>query len=176
MSYYTILNQQAVPLAEPPDGAKLLKHNLKHLLPPLVTELHRSLQAWGEAGVSPGPVNARRTYFNEQGIVAFYFIEGTEPKPLGQAGFAPSLAAWLVLLDKWMETFVVVARARTVWSVEELSRALTFLTPAFLPDKLVAHPPDNWERVAQALAVAVADGPLYGQPTNRHWQVYGYDI
>lgn len=170
MSYYTIISDQAMRLAEPPAGAKLLKHNLKLLLPPLVTEMHRSFQAWGEAGLSPGPVNARRTYFNEQGVVAFHFMEGTEPKALGQAGLAPNLAAWLVLLDKWMETFVVVARARTIWSVEELSYALTFLTPAFLPDKLVAHPPDNWERVAQALAVAVADAPLQGQPNNRHWQ------
>jgi hypothetical protein len=76
-----------------------------------------------------------------------------------QVGLAPSLAAWFVMLDKWMETYVVLARARTIWSVDELCSALTFLTPAFLPDKLVAHPPNNWERVAQALAIVIADSP-----------------
>ena len=170
MSYYRIVDGVVVQSNEPPTGAKLLKHNLKLLLPPLITELHHSFRAWGLAGVSPGPVIARRTYFNAQGELAFHFLDGSRPRPLMQVGLAPNLAAWFVMLDKWMETYVVLARARTIWSVNELFSALTFLTPAFLPDKLVAHPPDNWERVAQALAVAIADGPLTGAPTNRHWQ------
>lgn len=170
MSYYTIVDGSVVQRQEPPVGAKLFKHNLNLLLPPLITELHQSFRAWGVAGVSPGPVIARRIYFNERGELAFHFLEGSRPKPLMQVGLAPSLAAWLVLLDKWMETYVVLARARTVWRVDELFSALPFLTPAFLPDKLVAHPPDNWERVAQALAIAIADGPLTGTPSNRHWQ------
>ncbi|MEZ4677895.1 MAG: hypothetical protein R2932_27125 [Caldilineaceae bacterium] len=120
--------------------------------------------------MSPGPVVARRIYFNEQGQLAFHFLGNYRPAPLMQVGGAPDLAAWLVLLDKWMETYVILARARTVWSLAELTSALTFLTPAFLPDKLVAHPPDNWERVAQALANSIADGPLGGSPINRHWQ------
>jgi len=72
-----------------------------------------------------------------------------------------------------METFVVIARARSIWTVGELGAALTFMTPAFLPARLVAQAPDNWARVALALATAVADGPLAGQSADRHWQSIG---
>lgn len=170
MSYFTIVDHQLCQSDHPPAGAKLFKHNLKLLLPPLITDLHQAFQAWGIAGYAPGPVFARRVYFNAKGDLAFHFLGGAHPARLTQAGLAPSLAAWFVMLDKWMETYVVMARARTVWSVEELGHALAFLTPAFLPDKLVAHPPNNWERVAQALALVVADGSLQGEPTNHHWQ------
>jgi hypothetical protein len=170
MTYYSIVDNKLFASAEPPPAAKLFKHQLKLLLPPLVTELHQAFRAWGVAGLSPGPVLARRIYFNKEGTLAFHFLEGARPKSVKTVGGAPDLAAWLVLLDKWIETFVVLARARTVWSPEELTSALTFLTPAYLPDKLVAHPPDNWESVAQALALIVADGPLVGRPTNQHWQ------
>jgi hypothetical protein len=47
-----------------------------------------------------------------------------------------------------------------VWNVQELGGALAFLSPAFLPPALMTQPPDNWARVAQALAIAVADGEL----------------
>ncbi len=170
MAYYSIINGKLVVSAEPPPAAKLFKHQLKLLLPPLVTELHYAFRAWGVAGLSPGPVLARRIYFNEEGALAFHFLEGASPRSVIAVGGAPDLAAWLVLLDKWIETFVVLARARTVWTAAELTSALTFLTPAYLPAKLVAHPPDNWESVAQALALIVADGPLVGKPTNQHWQ------
>ena len=65
-----------------------------------------------------------------------------------------------------METFVVIARARAVWSVQELAGALTFTSKPFLPAALVYMPPDNWERVALALATAIGDGALAdaGQP------------
>ena len=43
------------------------------------------------------------------------------------------LASWFVLLDKWMETFVVIARARTVWSPNELATAMIFVNPLWLP-------------------------------------------
>jgi len=170
MSYYSIVDNRLTTSATPPPGAKLFKHQLALLLPPLVTELHRSFRAWGDAGYSPAEIDARRIYFNAEGELAFHFMQGYRPQPLLQVGPALDLAAWLVLLDKWMETFVVIARARTVWRSAELSSALTFLNPAYLSAKLVAHPPDNWERVAQALAAVVADGELRGSPTNRHWQ------
>jgi hypothetical protein len=170
MPYYAIVRGQLASAMTPPPAAKPLKHQLKLLLPPLVTTLHQGLRAWSLAGFSPGPMLAQRVYLNEQGALAFHFLEGYQPLPLTAAGGAPDLAGWLVLLDKWVETFVVLARARTVWPLEDLVSALPFLTPAYLPAKLVAHPPDNWEAVAQALATVVLDGPLQGVPTNRHWQ------
>ncbi len=170
MTYYSIINGELIGSVTPPQGAKLFKHQLNLLLPPLVSELHHAFRAWSLAGFSPGPLYVKHIYFNEEGLLAFYYWKEARPKSLMAVGGAPDLAAWLVLLDKWVETFVVLARARTVWSAEELTSALPFLTPAYLPDKLVAHPPDNWERVAQALALTVADGPLAGTPTNRHWQ------
>ncbi len=168
MSYYSVVNGVVHRKNLPPPGAKPLKHNLKLLLPPLITELHQALRAWGTVGVTPGPLLAKQIYFNQGGDLAIYL--DAPPSPLLQVGLAPTLAAWFVLLDKWMETYVVLARARTVWSVAELCGALTFLTPAFLPAKLINHPPDNWERVAQALAIIIADDPLAGTPTDRHWQ------
>ena len=170
MTYFSIDDGNLVASAKPPEGAKLFKHQLRLLLPPLVTELHRSIRAWSLAGYSPGPVWPRRIYFNEEGVVAFHFLDGARPNRVMAVGGAPALAAWLVLLDKWIETFVVLARARTVWTVAELTSALPFVAPAYLPERLVAHPPNNWERVAQALALSIADGELKGTPTNRHWQ------
>lgn len=173
MTYFSIVNGRLHEQESAPQGAKPFKHQLALLLPPLVTELHHAFRAWGDAGYSPLMIDARRIYFNAHGELAFHFKDADRPLPLMQVGAAPDLAAWLVLLDKWMETFVVVARARMVWRVAELSSALTFLSPAYLPPKLVAHPPNNWERVAQALAAVVADGELpretQSQPTNRHW-------
>jgi hypothetical protein len=83
---------------------------------------------------------------------------------------ALDLAAWLVLLDKWMETFVVISRARATWTPLELAGALRFTTPPYLPAPLTTEPPDNWTRVAHALSVAIVDGPLAGAPQDRHWQ------
>jgi hypothetical protein len=71
------------------------------------------------------------------------------------------------LLDKWMETFVIVARARQVWTPDELASAMTFVNPLWLPHALVAQPPNNWERVIRVLATAVADGPLQGAETQQ---------
>lgn len=170
MSYYFVEQQRLVCSKKPPVGLKPLKHNLGLLLPPLVSELHANVHMWGQLGYSPGPITDRRVYVSEQGLVAFFFADSTKPQPLPAVGIGPDLAAWLVLLDKWMETYVVIARARVTWSLQELASALSFMTPAFLPEKLVVHPPNNWERVAMALAVALADGSLHGMPTNQHWQ------
>jgi hypothetical protein len=152
----------------PPPGMTSLAQNPQALLPPQITTLHESLAAWGRAGFSPGPIQPAAVWFGRSGELAFARTE--MPSPLMRVGLAPDLAAWLVLLDKWMETFVVIARARSVWSLEELAGALGFANPAYLPPALLALPPDNWQRVAQALASAVADGPLQGEAQNRHWQ------
>jgi hypothetical protein len=56
--------------------------------------------------------------------------------------------------------------------VAELAAALPFTAPVYLPPPLLALPPQNWGRVALALATAVADGPLKGGAgrRDRHWQ------
>lgn len=141
------------------------------LLPPIITSLHESLYRWQQAGLDPGPLTPDRIWIDSAGALALAFKRDQNPEPLGHVGLAPALAGWLVCLDKWMETFVVIARARSVWTPTELAGALTFTTPALLPPPLLQLPPvDNWERVARGLAVAVADGPLQGTPSNRHWE------
>lgn len=170
LDYYFIEQQRLHHQPAPPAGVRPLKHNLGLLLPPLISHLHASFHAWGQLGYSPGPLSPKRVYFNAAGLVAFEFFDRQKPLPLSQAGVGPDLAAWLVLLDKWMETYVIIARARTTWSLQELASALSFVTPAFLPTRLTAHPPANWERVAVALAMTIVDGPLQGTPTNQHWQ------
>lgn len=170
MAFYSIVDGMLVSSAKPPDGAKPFNYQLRLLLPPLVTELHKSIRAWSVAGYSPGAILMRRIYFSESGVIAFRFLEDSRPQSIMAVGGAPVLAAWLVLLDMWMETFVVLARARAVWPIAELAAALPFVTPAYLPDKLAAHPLYNWERVAQALALSLADGQLAGTPANRHWK------
>ena len=131
-------------------------------LPGAVSELHHSFHEWDALGLSPGLIVAERVWCNAEGAVAFYFHDRRPPQPLTHVGLARELAAWLVLLDKWIETAVVVTCARALWDVEALGGALTFTTPAFLPPALVAQRPDNWERVARALATAIVEGPLTG--------------
>ncbi|MBX3054481.1 MAG: hypothetical protein KF753_23615 [Caldilineaceae bacterium] len=139
------------------------------LLPPLISELHQSFHAWQVAGLAPGPVTLERLWITPAGGLSVRFADGEHPRALPPVGAHAGLAAWLVLLDKWVETFVVVARARSVWTPGELAGALSFTTPSLLPATLMQTPPDNWEQVAIALARAVAEGPLPGTPTNRHW-------
>jgi hypothetical protein len=170
MNYFGITNGQIRRWPHPPLTMRLWAGNPPEFVPPLIGALHRNFADWGESGYSPGPIIPERIWFGPEGELAFAFADQTAPSPALQVGLAPELAAWLVLLDKAMETFVVVARARAVWPVADLARALTFLTPAFLPTALVQQPPDNWQRVAQALALAVADGPLRGTSQDRHWQ------
>ncbi len=170
MPYFFIQDKAVIHTPLPPAGMRSFAQRTEQLLPPVITALHRNFQAWAARGLSPGPVIADRIWWGADGALAFRFNCYAAPAPLLQIGQAPDLAAWLVLLDKWMETFVVIARARSIWTVGELGAALTFMTPAFLPTRLVTQPPDNWTRVAQALAIAVADGPLMGQSEDRHWQ------
>lgn len=173
MPSYRIVDGRLVRTPQPPPGMHRLMDRPELLLPPLITDLHLSFRAWGVAGYSPGPVTPERLWIGADGALAMAGPDMAPPKPLMQIGTAPDLAAWLVLLDRWMETFVVIARARAVWSVEELGAALSFLTPAYLPPTLVQNPAMDWARVAHALAEAVADGPLSGSPSNRHWQGHG---
>lgn len=168
MSYFFIQHHKLVHTQQPPAGMQPLTQGTAWLLPPLISQLDRNFQAWGTLGLSPGPVTPARVWLSADGDLAFAGYQ--RPKPLLAIGLAPDLAAWLVLLDKWMETFVVVARARALWNVQTLAGALSFMSPAFLPPALVATPPNNWARVAQALAIALADRPLSGSPTDRHWQ------
>ncbi len=121
---------------QPPEGAVQLAVN-PQLLPPAISDLHSAFAAWGRAGWSPGPLTPVRVWVNAAGALAVEFLGDRRPVPLMQVGSAPDLAAWLVLLNKYMETFVVIARAREVWTVDELAGALGFLSPAYLPPKLV---------------------------------------
>jgi hypothetical protein len=164
----------------PPAGSRPIAQATALLLPPLISSLHSNFHAWEMAGLSPGPVVAERVWVNPAGELAFEFKDSRHPTAIYPVGRMAGLAAWLVLLDKWVETFVVIARARAVWSPVELAGALSFTTPSLLPAQLVRTAPDNWERVALALALAVADGPLAGgrrtdghptgAHTDRHWR------
>jgi hypothetical protein len=172
MPYRFVQDQHLYSVDELPPDAQPIAELGAAWLPPLVTDLHRNLAAWGALGHRPGALTAERVWIRQSTLIVFD-PPGQHPLPLLHIGMAPELAAWLVLLDKWMETFVVVARARNVWTPEELAGALTFLNPVYLPASLVAQPPNNWARVARAVAIAVADGPLQGEPTNRHWAASG---
>lgn len=167
--YFAPDDQEQRSAAAGPPGSVSFLQATSWLLPPMVSHMHQSFHAWSKAGISPGPVLPERIRLSPEGIVAFRFRKGELPHPTSEAEQAANLAAWLVLLDKYVETFVVVARARAEWTVNELSHALTFVTPSLLPSEFLALPPNNWERVAKALALAIADGPLHGAPNNRHW-------
>lgn len=170
MPFYFIRDQRLVSAEQPPAGAQPLAQLSATLLPPIVTELHRSLHTWGTLDKRPGLLTADRTWATPGGTLVLRFEEGQEPYPLLHVGMALDIASWLVLLDKWMDTFVMVARARTVWTPTELAGAMIFVNPMWLPKALVAQPPNNWLRVVQALAVALADGPMQGKPAKRHRQ------
>jgi len=158
--FYAIRDHTVFSQPQPPAGLRPIASLHGELAPPVISRLHESLHAWGELGLSPGLITPDRIWCNAEGALAFAFERNAAPPPLSHVGMAQELAAWLVLLDKWMDTFVVIARARAVWSVQELAGALTFTSKPFLPAALVYMPPDNWVRVAAALAAAVGDGEL----------------
>lgn len=171
MPYYFVRDNEFFSATDLPAGAQRLSHLGKSLLPPVITELHRNLHHWGLLGKRPGLLTPDRVWATPEGLLIIGFEAGQAPYPLLHIGMAPDLASWFVLLDKWMETFVIVARARTVWTPNELASAMTFVNPLWLPKPLVAQPPNNWQRVVRALATAVADGPLQGTqtPHNAHF-------
>jgi hypothetical protein len=158
--FFEAENGQLVATVALPASAAPIAAVQQQMLPPQITELHRRFRAWGDAGMSPGPVTPARTWCGADGRLFFKFEDAHSPQPLTHVGLARELAAWLVMLDLWMETFVIVARARTVWSIGELAAALSFTTPAFLPPALATAGANPWQRVALALARAAAEGPL----------------
>ena len=129
------------------------------LHPALISDLHHSFARWTTAQVSPGPVVPHRLWIDQTGVIAVRF-GADAPVPLTSVGGGEGLAQWLVLLAKWMETYVVLARARAVWSLAELSAALPFTSPCLLPRPLAKLPPYNWDEVARGLATIVVDGEL----------------
>lgn len=169
--FYAIRNHTVFSQPQPPAGLYPIAALHGDLLPPVVFKLHESLRAWGDLGLSPGTITPERIWCNAEGALAFTFEHGAAPRPLSHVGMAQELAAWLVLLDKWAAPFVAIAQARALWSAQELAGALTFTSPPFLPVALVYMPPDNWARVAAALAEAVGAGAPAGSPhTGQHWQ------
>lgn len=153
---------------ELPTNSLPFGEGIQRVLPPQISVLHEQIYAWGQASLSPGPLDPQRIWLTPANEMIFSFPKKRQPDPLMHVGIAPDLAAWLVLLDVWMETFVVVARARAIWSIDELASALPFITPGFLPKALNALDP-NWVQMAQAIAFSVDDGPLAGAPEDRHW-------
>lgn len=170
MSYVYISQDTFVESVQPPDGAQPFLERASALLPPQIGALHRSFSLWGQLGIAPGPVVPERLWIGPGNSLVVRCLAGETLVAYTYAGYVRDLAAWFVLLDKWMETFVVIARARATWSAPELASALPFATPAYLPPALLADGRDNWLRVARALAASAADGPLKGRPEDRHWQ------
>lgn len=129
------------------------------LNPPLISKLHSHFAQWSAAQMSPGPVIPQSLWIDQSGRIAFRFAEDA-PAALPEVGAGEALAQWLVLLSKWMEIHVVLARARTVWSHAELVGALPFTTPPLLPRQLVQFPPNNWEQVARGLAAIISEDAM----------------
>ncbi len=154
--YFWVEQGQLQSSPQPPVGLMPVANAGAMLLPPLAEPLHRHFRLWGDVGRSPGEITPQRVFVGSGGQLAFAFADGQSPASLfAGVGASPDLAAWLVLLDKWMETAEMIQGARAVWSAQELAGALPFVTPAFLPSVLVAYPPENCARVARTLAHAL---------------------
>lgn len=170
MNYVYISQNRVVESPKPPPGAQPFADRAGALLPPQISTLHDSFFQWGKVGYAPGPIVPGRLWIGPDDSLVVHCADGDELAPYTYSGYVRDLAAWLVLLDTWMETFVVIARARSTWPAAELASALPFATPAYLPPSLLADGRSNWQRVAQALAATAADGPLKGRPEDRHWK------
>jgi len=142
-----------------PPNSRPIAAAVEWIGPELITDLHRSFARWTEAQLSTGPILPHRLWIDQSGLVAIRFATGA-PDRLPEVGAGEELAQWFVLLSKWMETYVVLARARTVWSTPALAAALPFLSTCMLPRSLAQLPPDNWEEVARGLAAIVLDSAL----------------
>ncbi len=158
--WYDHNGEQIVSLGHPPQSRPIAAA-VEWMRPELISDLHRGFARWAEARLSTGPVLPHRLWIDQAGLVAVRFASGA-PQRLPEVGAGEELAQWFVLLAKWMETYVVLARARTVWSTPHLAAALPFLSPCMLPRPLAQLPPDNWEEVACGLAATVLDSPVLG--------------
>lgn len=168
--YYSVQQGRICKENTIPVGCRPLTEIGANLLPPQITELHRSLRRWHDLNLSIGIVSPRRFWVTADDQLLIHFGGNSSPQTTTFVSNGKELAGWLLLLNHWMETFVVIARARTVWSVSELGAAIPFLSPAYLPQSLLTLTADNWQSLATALATALADGDMAGEPTNRHWQ------
>lgn len=160
--WYDENGEQIVSPRHPPHS-RPISAAVEWVRPALISDLHLSFARWITAEVSTVPVVPHRLWIDQTGLIAVRFAADA-PAPLPAIGAGEGLAQWLVLLAKWMETYVVLAHARSVWSLAELASALPFTSPSLLPRPLAQLPPDNWDEVAQGLAAIVVDGSLANNP------------
>ncbi|MCY4411101.1 MAG: hypothetical protein OXC27_11595 [Caldilineaceae bacterium] len=142
-----------------PPRSRPIAAAVEWLHPPIVSDLHRNFACWTAAQMSPGPVIPHRLWIDQAGTISVRFPEEA-PAPQPAVGAGEGLAQWLVLLSKWMEIHVVLARARSVWTIAELAGALPFTSQSLLPLQLAHFPPNNWEQVARGLAAIISDGAM----------------
>ncbi len=142
-----------------PPRSRPIAAAVEWLHPPIISDLHQNFACWTAAQMSPGPVIPHRLWIDQAGKISVRFPEEA-PAPQPAVGAGEGLAQWLVLLSKWMEIHVVLARARSVWTIAELAGALPFTSHSLLPQQLAQFPPDNWEQVARGLAAIVSDGAM----------------
>ena len=158
--WYDKDGDQIVSPSHPPHS-RPISAAVEWLHPDLISDLHHSFAHWTAAELSTGPVVPHRLWIDQTGLIAVRF-SADAPAPQPAVGAGEALAQWLVLMAKWMETYVVLARARSVWSLAELAAALPFTSPCLLPRTLAQLPPSNWEEVAHGLAAIVIDGSSIG--------------
>ncbi|MBX3000550.1 MAG: hypothetical protein KF893_18665 [Caldilineaceae bacterium] len=156
--YYFTPSQGITATSAPPKEGRPFRSAVKWIEPATLPQWHRGFQAWGKANRSPGLVTPERIWLAPEGIVAFHFTKGEQPAIQSAVGGHAGLAAWLVLLDKSIETQTVLDSAGAVWPSADLAGALAFTAPALLPASLLTMPPQNWERLARALAHRIANG------------------
>lgn len=141
--------------SQPPQSGRRITSAAEWLEPALLPALHQSFRAWGMASLSPGAVTPERIWITAEGRVYFRFANGDEPIPQSSVGSQAGLAAWLILLDKYIKPPAVIATARPIWPKSDLAGALIFTTPGLLPAPLLRLQPNNWERVARSLAASI---------------------
>jgi hypothetical protein len=141
----------------PPVGSRPFLEATSWLQPALLDALNRSFHAWGAAHLSPGIVTPERIWITVDGTVAFQFAKNQRPAAQSAVGAQAGLAAWLVLLDRYVDREELLSQARKQWSVNELVGTLPFITPPLLPHSLLQLSPNNWEHVARALAKVVVN-------------------
>jgi hypothetical protein len=165
--YYFSENQGLTATSTPPKESKPFRSAIEWLDPAHLAQWHRSFQMWRDANRSPGLVIPDRLWLTPDGAVIFYFDKDGQPAIQSEVGSHAGLAAWLVLLDKFVETQSVLESASTVWSTADLGGALAFTAPALLPAPLLLMAPQNWERLARALAHVISGGSVH-HPQENH--------